>query len=479
MALPQAPKLLVTPEDSWQGLRLLPLPYSSSDFAPGKKPGDTMLDSAQPGGASLLVSLGPAEEITLETLRRSGGQAARWLLEHEHAQVGLPVAMLDALEIPGALEAFCTGLVLGAYRFDHYRAKPPENQALQPLQAIHLLHSGDGGDLALQASRWQADLSGVYLARSIAHEPPNVINPASLAQRASEIAQASGLSFRVLDAADLQALGAGALLAVGQGSQGGARLIVLEYPGSGAGLGQPPVIVVGKAITFDTGGYSIKDRVNMVGMKYDKAGGAAVLGILQAAAEMRLSTPLVGLIPAAENMISADAYRPNDILTTLSGKTVEVISADAEGRLVLADALTYAQRQYQPQAIIDLATLTGGVVIALGKVRAGLMSNDDALAQSLFEAGERSGERLWRLPLDDDYFELIKGDDSDFKNSSELRQAHPIVGGIFLKQFIEPGIPWAHLDIAGPATADKDLPYSPKGATGFGVRLVLDYLSTL
>ncbi len=475
----QTPELKITPEESWRGLRLLPLPYAAGDLAPGKKPGDVVLDSAQPGGPSLLVSLGAAEEISLETLRRAGGLAARWLLEHEQAQIGLPAAMLDALEIPGATEAFCTGLVLGAYRFDRYRSKAGQDQPQPGLQAIHLLHGGDAGYLALQAAGWQAAWRGVYLARSMAHEPPNVINPASLAQRAGELAAASGLKLRVLDDADLQALGAGALLAVGQGSQSGARLIVLEYPGAGQGRGQPPVVVVGKAITFDTGGYSIKDRVNMVGMKYDKCGGAAVLGILQAAAEMRLSTPLVGLIPAAENMISAEAYRPNDILTTLSGKTVEVISADAEGRLVLADTLTYAQRQYQPRAIIDLATLTGGVVIALGKVRAGLMSNDDALAQALFSAGERSGERLWRLPLDDDYFELIKGDDSDFKNSSEVRQAHPIVGGIFLVQFIEPGVSWAHLDIAGPATADKDLPYSPKGATGFGVRLVLDYLSTI
>jgi leucyl aminopeptidase len=479
MALPQIPELKITPEDGWQGLRLLPLPYSAGDLTPGKKPGDVVLDSSYAGGGALLVSLGAADEITLETLRRAGGQAARWLLEHDQPQVGLPAAMLDALEIPGASEAFYTGLVLGAYRFDHYRSKPPENQPSQGLQAVHLLHSGDGGDLALQAARWQAALSGVYLARSTAHEPPNVINPASLAQRTSELAQASGLSMRVLDAAELQALGAGALLAVGQGSQSGARLIMLEYPGSGEGRGEAPVIVVGKAITFDTGGYSIKDRVNMVGMKYDKCGGAAVLGILQAAAELRLPTPVVGVIAAAENMISADAYRPNDILTTLSGKTVEVISADAEGRLVLADALTYVQRQYQPRAILDLATLTGGIVIALGKVRAGLMSNDDALAQALFEAGERSGERLWRMPLDDDYFELIKGDDSDFKNSSEVRQAHPIVGGIFLKQFIEPGISWAHLDIAGPAIVEKDQPYLPKGATGFGVRLVLDYLSSL
>jgi leucyl aminopeptidase len=175
-------------------------------------------------------------------------------------------------------------------------------------------------------------------------------------------------------------------------------------------------------------------------------------------------------------MVSAEAYRPNDIVRALSGKTIEIISTDAEGRMVLADALAYAAAHYKPRAVIDLATLTGGIVVALGKVRAGLMSNDDALAADLFAAGERAHERLWRMPLDDDYFDLIKGDDSDLVNSSSERGAHPIVGGIFLKQFVPDEVPWAHLDIAGPATTEKDMPYCPKGATGFGVRLVLDYI---
>ena len=216
----------------------------------------------------------------------------------------------------------------------------------------------------------------------------------------------------------------------------------------------------------------------MVGMKYDKCGGLAVLGTVLAASRLKIKTPLVGIITAAENMISGESYRPNDIIKTLSGKTVEIISSDAEGRMVMCDALTYAQQKYQPRALIDLATLTGGVVVALGKVRAGIMTNDDALASALFDSGERVFERLWRLPLDDEYFDLIKGDDSDFKNAGG-REAHPIVGGIFLKQFVFPETPWAHLDIAGAATTDKDLPYSPKGATGFGIRLLVDYLEHL
>jgi leucyl aminopeptidase len=187
----------------------------------------------------------------------------------------------------------------------------------------------------------------------------------------------------------------------------------------------------------------------------------------------------VGIIAAAENAISSVAYRPNDILKTLSGKTVEIVSTDAEGRLVLCDALTYAQQNYQPRAMIDLATLTGGVVIALGDIRAGLFANNDTLADTLFQSGERTYERLWRLPMDEEYLEMLRSDDADTKNSTGIRKAHPIIGGIFLKQFVSDEIPWAHLDIAGMATTDKDQPYCPKGGTGFGVRLLLDYLQTL
>lgn len=272
-------------------------------------------------------------------------------------------------------------------------------------------------------------------------------------------------------------MGAGALLAVGQGSRTPSRLIILEY--DGADPQAQPVVVVGKAITFDTGGYSLKDRTGMVGMKFDKSGGADVLGLMQALAALKLPQRVIGIIAAAENMVSGEAYRPNDIITSLSGKTIEIISTDAEGRLVLADALTYAQQHYQPRAMLDLATLTGGVVVALGKLRAGLFCNDDALAEALVASGERTRERLWRLPLDEEYAELIKGEDSDLRNSSQQRGAHPIVGGIFLKQFVADGIPWAHLDVAGTADTDKEKPYLAKGSTGFGIRLILDYLERL
>jgi leucyl aminopeptidase len=271
-------------------------------------------------------------------------------------------------------------------------------------------------------------------------------------------------------------MGANAILAVGKGSKTPSRLVILEY--SGTNPEARPVVVVGKTITFDTGGYSLKQQDGMLGMKYDKSGGMAVVGLMQAVSRLKIKNPVVGIIAAAENMISGESYRPNDIITTLSGKTVEIISADAEGRMVLCDALTYAQRVYQPRALIDIATLTGGVVTALGKLRAGILTNNNDLACVLEKIGETVHERLWRLPMDDEYLELIKGDDSDIKNSG-VREAHATIGGIFLKQFVSVDVPWAHLDIAGVASVDKDMPYCPKGATGFGIRLLIEYLFTL
>jgi leucyl aminopeptidase len=320
--------------------------------------------------------------------------------------------------------------------------------------------------------------AGVNLAKEWSHEPPNVINPISLAERVQSLAVETGLKCTVFGHDVLTQMGAGAILSVGLGSKTPSQMIVLEHAGSGENDDTSPVVIIGKAITFDTGGYSLKSPQGIVGMKFDKCGGMAVLGIMKAAAALNISTPVIGIVAAAENMISSDAYRPNDIITSLSGKTIEIISTDAEGRLVLADALTYASKELRPRAIIDLATLTGGVITALGKVRAGLMSSDDQLAEALAAAGEKTGERLWRLPLDDEYFNLIEGSDSDLKNSAGKPLASSIVGGMFLKQFVLKDIPWAHIDIAGVATVENG---SGRGqsATGFGVRLLVDYLESL
>jgi leucyl aminopeptidase len=442
--------------------------------------GDVTLLSPASGkakqGARLLVSLGPAGELTVETVRRAGGSAARWLIARRMKEASVDLTALPKGLPEGSAVALCEGIKLASFTFEDHKS-PKEGNAVPPRCTVRL-HLGSGNKPQHAATQRALTVcDAVHLARSWAHEPPNVINPETLVQRLKPFAAEHGLRLTVLDDKKLGEMGAGAIRAVGLGSQTGARLIVLEYPGSSKN-GAQPVVLVGKAITFDTGGYSIKDKTSIVGMKYDKCGGMAVIGAMKAVADLKLKNPVVGVIAAAENMISAQAYRPNDIIRAMNGKTIEIISTDAEGRMVLADALTYACRNLKPAALIDLATLTGGIVIALGAVRAGVMGNNDDLITALSRSGEAVAERLWRMPLDDEYFELIKGDDSDMKNSA-AREAHPIVGGIFLKQFVDAGVPWAHLDIAGVADAAKDLPYCPRGATGFGVRLLVHYLQQL
>ena len=369
------------------------------------------------------------------------------------------------------MDSFCEGLLFGAFQFDRHKSSAKVSAPVQ----VKIRTKGEAAHIASRLKRVSATTKGVNLAREWSHEPANVINPLTLAERAEVLAERIGLKCTLLGKTDLEALGAGAILSVGLGSKTPSQLIILEHPGHGKRKDSAPVVIVGKAITFDTGGYSLKDKVGIVGMKFDKCGGMAVFGIMQAVAELNLDTPVIGIVAAAENMISSEAYRPNDIITSLSGNTIEIISTDAEGRMVLADALTYAGQQFKPRALIDLATLTGGVSVALGNVRAGLMANNDDLANALFNAGERTQERLWRLPLDDDYFELIQGHDSDLKNSSGANLAPTIVGGMFLKEFVPAGIPWAHIDIANMAISKKKN-NRQKDATGFGVRLILEYL---
>jgi leucyl aminopeptidase len=422
-------------------------------------------------GTTIVVSLGPKEKVDVESVRCAGGAAGRWLTERGVRRACFDPAGLVDLRIDDAVPAFCEGLTLGAYGFDQYKTDRKSRRE----GTVYVIGRRGAATSTQAIQRITKVAEAVNLTREWAHEPPNVVNPVTLAKRVAKMARNCGLKCTVYDERQLAKMKAEALIAVGVASKTPSRLIVLEH-GMGGNQRAKPVVVVGKAITFDTGGYSLKDKTGIVGMKYDKCGGMAVVGVLKAAAALRLKTPVVGIIAAAENMISGEAYRPNDIIKTMSGKTVEIISTDAEGRMVLADALTYAQKHYRPRAIIDLATLTGGVVVALGSVRAGLFASDEALADRLTESGDRVHERLWRLPLDDEYVELIKGDDSDLKNSGG-RMAHPIIAAVFLKQFINKKIPWAHLDIAGVADAEKDLPYCPKGATGFGVRLLIDYLS--
>ncbi len=453
-------------------IRLRYAPENPTLGDPGKNPGDLTLEQ-NAGDYTLQVSLGLEKKAGSNTFRTAGGAIGKWLLSGHSDQAELPVDEINTLNFEDALQALLEGIVLGGYSFDRHKSKNETPSA----KTINL-RAADSAVLKTLLDKVEVITDSVLLAREWGHEPANIINPVSLAERAQSLADQVGLRCTVLDEIQLAAMSAGAILAVGQGSQTPPRMILLEYPGSPAKSHEKPVVLVGKALTFDSGGYSLKDTTNIQGMKYDKCGGMAVLAVMAAAARLKLEHPIIGIVGAAENMVSENAYRPDDIITTLSKKTVEIVSTDAEGRLVLADALTYAQTHYQPKQIIDLATLTGGVVVALGRVRAGMMTNQTAIADALYACGERTWERLWRLPLDDEYLKSTEGDDADLKNSGG-REGHAILGGIFLKQFVDDSIPWAHLDIAGLADSPKDLPYCPKGATGFGVRLLLDYLERL
>lgn len=389
--------------------------------------------------------------------RKTGGRIASWIKSKCPASA--------ALDLSGAEEReTLVGLFLGAYEFSRYK-KPADKHA---------------GALEVKAdenafNEVKTICAAANMTRDWAHEPACVINPWTLSDRCAAFAKKYGLKCTVLDDKQLSEMGAGAIVAVGQGSKTPSRMIILEYAGSGEGK---PVALVGKSLTFDAGGYSLKPPASMKGMKYDKCGAMAVLGILRAAAELKLKTPLVGVICAAENMVSDKSYRVDDIVTSLSGKTIEITNTDAEGRLVLADGLTYVQRNYSPRCVLNYCTLTGACVVAFGRVRAGVMCTDDALFDALNTSAEQTHELIWRLPDDSDYLENLKSHEADLANSGG-REGGLCAAGLFLKSFIDEGMPWAHFDIAGMADSDKGSPYLVPGATGFGVRLTVDWLRGL
>ena len=420
-----------------------------------KKPGD-MTVAESDGKAEITVYAG--DEKTQDRWRKTGGRIASWVKSHCPKSAAVDCGPADQREL-------LVGLILGAYEFSKYKEAPKEVPG--PLSVVMDKVDFDEVKIICDAQN---------MAREWAHEPASVINPVTLAERAESFSQVYGLNCTVLDDEQLREMGAGAIVAVGQGSKTPSRMIILEYPGTKPGK---PVVLVGKAITFDSGGLSLKTTQGMPNMKYDKCGAMAVLGILRAAALLKLETPVTGVICAAENMPDGRSYRPDDIIRSLSGKTIEIRSTDAEGRLVLADGLTYAQQNLDPRCIIDYATLTGACVVAFGHTRAGCMCTDDEMFNGLFAAGEKTQERIWRLPSDEDYLDALKSPDADLKNSSGARDAGACVAGSFLKSFIHDGMPWAHMDIAGTAYNMDGSAYYVPGSTGFGVRLTIDWLKSI
>jgi leucyl aminopeptidase len=418
-----------------------------------------------------IVGLGKREEFTIEKVRQVASAAAKHLrdLGVKRFATILHGAGAGGFSPSETAQAVTEGTLLGLYSFTEYKTVGREE--IRTVEEVTILEADPDRIPAVEEGiRFGTIIAeGTSLARDLSNLPGNTLTPTALADRARGIAEAEGISITVLGPEEINAEKMGALAAVAQGSDQPARFIVMEYRGSEG----DPVVIVGKGVTFDSGGISIKPSEKMEEMKHDMSGAASVLGTMQAVARLRLPVHLIGLIPATENLPSGRALKPGDIITTMSGKTVEIISTDAEGRLILADALTYAVR-YQPAAVIDLATLTGACVIALGSEASGLMANNQDLVEKVRAAGEATCERVWQLPLYEEYDEQITSDVADVKNSGG-RPAGAITAAAFLKKFAE-GYPWVHLDIAGTDYTDKDRPYSPKGATGVGVRLLVQLL---
>lgn len=370
-------------------------------------------------------------------------------------------------------EIFLRSFVGGLYRFDNFKSNKENLYNLADLQ-INLIANQDQEFLLKQQINWlSAWQVGSFLARDLGNYPANICNPKFLAKKAKELSeQYDDLTTEILKSDQMEELGMGGVLGVGQGSKSNSRFIIMEYKPASP-VNTKPYVLVGKGVTFDSGGISLKPSAGMDLMKYDMGGAAAVFGAINGLAHIKAPIHVVALIPSVENMPDGNSFRPGDILQSLSGKTIEVLNTDAEGRLILADALTYAER-YNPEAVIDLATLTGACVVALGSVRCGLFGNNQQLINALFEAGERSFDRAWQMPLDDDYKEMVKYGFADLANISSVPEAGSITAAAFLSEFAQK-YSWAHLDIAGVAW-DKG---AGKGGTGRPIALLLEYFAKL
>jgi leucyl aminopeptidase len=444
--------------------------YAAGDFA-GKRDETTLAYAGGRARRVLLVGVGKVEEVGRTTLRRAAAVAAkraRALGESSYAFAVAPEARgkLGARDLG---QVTVEGAAHGGWAF-HELKKPSEEKRATVESVTLVVAEAERADAEAGRAIGEAVAAGHRLARDLQMQPGNVCTPSFLAGRARELAGRHGFQLTILDRDALKAEGMGALLAVAQGAVEEPRFIVLEYRGAGDAA---PLALVGKGVTFDSGGISIKPAASMEDMKYDMSGAAAVLGTFEVLGRLRPKINVVGAIPSTENLPSGTAFKPGDVVRSHLGKTIEIVNTDAEGRLILSDALSYVRR-YKPAAILDAATLTGAVVVALGHQAIGIMGTDERLVGEVREAGERAGERCWPLPLWDEYRDLIKSDIADMKNSGG-RGAGTIAGGWFLREFVGDA-PWVHLDIAGTAYTDGEAPHQAKGPTAIGVRLFTEFL---
>jgi leucyl aminopeptidase len=426
---------------------------------------------AIPAQRIALVGLGKQNEFNLEKIRTAFSKVMQHLrsLNIKEAATSIDLNMLSEKE-DKIVQAVVEGALLGLYQYTAYKTVGRED--IREMEQFNIFAEGEKYSVIESAVKiTQIIAGGVYLARDLISAPSNEMTPSIMAQKAGEIAHRKHVTCKVLDRAKMKKMEMNALLGVASGSNEEPRFIILEY--SGSSKSAAPVVLVGKGLTFDSGGISIKPAEKMDEMKSDMSGGAAVMATIMVAADLRLPLNIIGLIPATENMPSGTAYKPGDILKSYSGKTIEIVNTDAEGRLILADALSYASK-YKPAAIIDVATLTGACIIALGDDLIGMLGTDEKLKSEINKAAQTTGEFVWELPLWESYSELIKSDIADYKNSGG-RAASTITAAAFLSKFVG-NYPWVHLDIAGPAWCGNDKSYIPKGASGVAVRLLTEYL---
>jgi leucyl aminopeptidase len=439
----------------------------------GRKDQTLILPAPAGVGASriMLHGLGKPADFTDLAAQNLGGRVVSQLGATGDTRVAVAADAVKGLGVSGpALAAnIAYGALLGSYRFDKYRTKEkPEDK---PALASMTVMTRDVAAAQRAFEPLARIAEGVFFTRDLVSEPANVLYPETLASQARSLAKL-GVKVEILDKAEMKRLGMGALLGVAQGSVRDPRLVVMRWNGAPRAKDKRPIAFVGKGVTFDTGGISIKPASGMEDMKWDMGGAGVVIGLMRALAGRKAKVNVVGIGGLVENMPGGNAQRPGDVVKTMSGQTVEVINTDAEGRLVLGDALWYVQEKYKPHTVVNLATLTGAIIVSLGHEMAGLFSNDDRLSERLMDAGKKVDELVWRMPLSDAYDRDINSEIADMKNVGTGRGAGSIVAAQFLQRYIQKGVKWAHLDIAGVTWTNRAKPIVPKGGTAFGVRLL-------
>ena len=429
------------------------------------KVGEVKIVVGKKGALAFVFGLGKKGELNPETLRKAGGGVAKACVANKVKSVCfiLPVDGKEAY----MSQAVAEGLILGSYQFNEFRTTDEDSFEMETATVV------GGNQKAVK--KGVAIANGVCLARDLDNRPGNVATPTHLAENAQAIGKSGGMKVTVFEREKFTKMGMGALAGVASGTKVPPKFILMEYWGGKKSV--KPIVLVGKGLTFDSGGISIKPANRMDEMKYDMCGSGVVLGVMKAIAALSPKMNIVGIIPSTENMSGDKAYRPGDILKAYNGKTIEILNTDAEGRLILADGLSYATKHYDPKYILDFATLTGAVVVALGHVASGIMGTDAELIKNIKASSVKTGEKVWEFPLWDEFLEQVKSKIADVKNVGASGQAGSIAGGAFLKAFVGDDIPWCHFDIAGTAWGDKNLPYLNKGtATGEVIRLVVDLI---